>query len=146
MYQLVAWDGGNGYTGTASLSCSGAPVGSVCLVSPATVNIGLNGAPFTATVTTTGKSTALLMIGTKSPVCVAGLLIFGLTIVPRKKRRSLRVLVCLGLLSLSIFGCGGGASGSAPPPPPTPSGTYYLTVSAAAGGAQTSYLLTLNVN
>src|SRR5438094_557400 len=148
-YQLVAWDGGNGYTGTASLSCSGAPQGSTCVVTPTTVSIGLNGAPLTVTVTTTGKSSALLRIGLKSPVWATGLLHFGLTIVPRKKLLSLRVLVCLGLLSLSIFGCGGGASGSAPPPPPpppTPSGAYYLTLSAVAGGAQTSYLLTLNVN
>lgn len=147
-YQLLVSDGGNGYTGTASLSCSGAPMGATCTVTPAAVGLGLNGVPLNVTVATTGNSTALLRIVATSPVWAAGLLLVGLVILPAKRRRSLATLFCFGLLTLSAFGCGGGASGSPPPPPPppTPSGTYYLTISATAGGAQTSYLLTLNVN
>lgn len=144
-YQLVAWDGGNGYTGTASLSCSGAPVGSTCMVAPATVNIGLSGAPFTVTVTTTGKSSALLRSVGNSLASVAGLWLV-IAIVPSKRRRRLPLCVLVGVLALSTYGCGGGSSSPPPPPPPpTPSGTFYVTVSASSGSAQNSYLLTLNV-
>ncbi|MGB8493377.1 MAG: IPT/TIG domain-containing protein [Candidatus Acidiferrum sp.] len=147
-YQLLVWDGGNGYTGTASISCSGAPTGSACVVTPANIAFGLNGAPVSVTVTTTRSSSAALRRRGKNLVLAAGLWI-AIAIAGSKKRLRSSLLICLTALAFSACSCGGGSSGSSsgpPPPPSTPAGTYYLTVSASAGGAQTSYLLTLNVN
>jgi hypothetical protein len=145
-YQLVVSDGGNGYTGSATLSCSGAPTGSVCSVSPATASISVNGVPITITVATTGRSTASVRSNTQG-LLFAFALPFAMLALPSIRRRRLPLLVLLTILGFSCLACGGGSSGSTPPPPPlsTPAGTYYLTVSATAGTAQTSYLLTLNV-
>lgn len=41
-YSFVASDGGNGYVGTASLACTGAPTGATCTVSPSQISVGLN--------------------------------------------------------------------------------------------------------
>ena len=146
-YQLVVWDGGNGYTGNATLSCSGAPASSVCSVSPAATSISVNGVPVTVTVTTTGKSTASLRPAPDA-LLFAFAVPFAMLLLPSIRRRRLPLLVLLTILGFSSLACGGGSSGSTPPPPSpiaTPAGTYYLTVSATAGTAQTSYLLTLNV-
>ena len=149
-YKLVASDGGNGYTGTGTLSCVGAPTGATCTVSPATVNIRLTASPFVVTVTTTAQSTAFLRFGSSHLVLAFGLLfgIFGLGF--GINRHSLSLLICIAVLSLLAVSCGGAGSssgsGAGPAPPtPTPSGTYFLTINALAGGAQTSQLLTLTV-
>ena len=148
-YQLVASDGGNGYTGTATLSCSGAPTGATCTVTPSTMSIGVNPTPFTVTVTTTAPSSALLKSPPGRLVWAFALLLAITAFSFPQKRYRLSVLICLAALMMFVSACGGSGSsntGSGPPPPPaTPSGTYYLTINASAGGAQNSYLLTLIV-
>jgi hypothetical protein len=146
-YQLVASDGGNGYTGSASFSCSGAPLGATCAVTPSTVNIGVNATPFTVTVTTTAASSALLKPPPGGLVWAFVFLLSTTAISFTRRRHRLSLLICLAALAMLVSACGGsGSSSTVPPPPPaTPSGTYYLTISASAGGAQGSYLLTLNV-
>lgn len=146
-YQLVAFDGGNGYTGTATLSCSGAPTGATCTVTPSTMSIGVNPTPFTVTVTTTAPSSALLKSPPRRLVWAFALLLALTAFSLPQKRYRLSVLICLAALMMFVSACGGSSNtGSGPPPPPaTPSGTYYLTINASTGGAQNSYLLTLTV-
>lgn len=149
-YQLVASDGGNGYTGTATLSCSGAPTGATCTVTPSTMSIGVNATPFTVTVATTAPSSALLKPPSGGLVWAFALLLAITAFSFPHKRYRLSVLICLAALMMFVSACGGSGSsntGSGPPRAPgTPPGTYYVMINASAGGAQSSYLLTLNVN
>jgi len=149
-YQLLASDGGNGYTGTAALTCSGIPTGANCAVTPSTVNIGVNATPFTVTLTTTAPSTAFQRRVSSDLILAFGLLLGIGTFAFGMKRHSLNLLICLAVLTMFAFACGGSGSpsstGTGPTPPPaTPSGTYFITINAATGGAQTSQLLTLIV-
>jgi len=153
MYQLLVSDGGNGYTGTAVLACSGAPVGAKCSVAPSPVQIGVQGTPVTITITTT-KATASLTWPSHTTRLLALLVLTGLAFVfvPQPARRTSRVL---GLVVVAGFlsSCGGGSgSGSSPgpgpgsgSPTPTPVGTYSVTITGSTGGAHNSYLLTLIV-
>jgi hypothetical protein len=151
-YKLVASDGGNGFAGTATLSCSGMPTGATCAVTPSTVSIGLNVTPFMVTVTTTAPSTALLRSVSSNLAVMTlgfwlgiGALAFG------TKRHSPSLLLCLTVLTVFAFACSSASSPSgtgtgAPPPQATPPGTYYITINASTGGGgQTSQLLTLTV-
>ena len=144
-YQLLASDGGNGYTGTAALSCSGAPIGATCTVTPSTVSIGVNATPFTVTVRTIGP-TATLLKPPSGGMIWAFVLLLGTGAIPLRKRRySLSLLICLAGLAMFAFACGGSGGPGPVRTPGTPSGTYYVMINASAGGAQDMYLLTLNV-
>jgi hypothetical protein len=148
-YQLVASDGGNGYTGTATLSCSGAPLGATCTVTPSTLSVGLNGSPFTVTATTTAPSSAFQKSPPGGLVSAFALLLTTAAFSFRKRRYRMGRLICLAAVMMFVLACGGatgsGGGSSPPPPPATPSGTYGLTINASTGGAQNSYLLTLTV-
>jgi hypothetical protein len=151
-YQLVISDGGNGYTGAASLSCSGAPSGTTCSVTPPNVQVGVNSTTVTVSVPTNPGSSALIFAdpSRRTPanrfwnfaLLCAAFLPFA---IPRSRRRMR--FACISVSLAFMTACGG--SSSTPGghgTPPTAPGTYYLTVNATSGGAQTSYLLTLTVN
>ena len=151
-YQLVISDGGNGYTGTASFSCSGAPSGTTCSVSPAGVQVGVNATAITVTIPTSAGSSAAVFAdpARRTPtdrfwnfaLLCAAFLPFA---IPRSCRRVR--FACISVSLAFITACGGSSSTpGGQGTPPTASGTYYLTVNATSGGAQTSYLLTLTVN
>ncbi len=147
-YQLVASDGGNGYTGTATFSCSGAPTAAVCTVTPSTLTVGVGSTPFTVTVTTTAPSSALLKPISSGLAWALFTLIGACTILFPKRARGASLLICLSV-TLFLFACGGSGGGSTTGPAPTPStppGTYMLTVKASTGGVQNSLLLSLTVN
>ena len=152
-YQLLISDGGNGYTGTVSLSCSGAPSGTTCSVTPASLQVGVNTTAVTVSIPTSAGSAAFLFADPagKTPVnrfwnfalLVAAVLPFA---APRSRRR-MRTFACILALLTLMTACGG--SSSAPQgqgTPPTAPGTYSITVNASSGTAQTSYLLTMTVN
>jgi hypothetical protein len=46
-YSMVASDGGNGYIGTATLTCSGAPTGATCTISPSQFTVNTTATPIT---------------------------------------------------------------------------------------------------
>lgn len=150
-FNLVASDGGNGYTGTAMLSCSGGPNEGTCTVNPPSVTIGLSSTPFTATVTTTAPSTAWLAFPnpwSAIPIGMVGGLLGAIALGFRKRIWRLAV-PAVGILLLAFcFGCGGSgvSSESTPSNPGTPPGTYYLMINATSGGAQYSYDVVLTVN
>lgn len=152
-YNISVSDGGNGYVGTASITCSGAPLGAACKANPSTVSIGVTPSTFIITVTTTAASAALANPASGLRL-VAAVLFFafaGIPFVPR--RRGLGLLVCAAVIAILTFGCGGGSgtsssiSSGGSVGTSTPSGTYSLQVQAAtANNARTSVLLNLTVN
>ena len=151
-YQLIISDGGNGYTGTASLSCSGAPSGTTCSVTPGSVQVGVNTTAVTVSIPTLAGSSALIFAdpSRRTPanrswnfaLLCAAFLPFA---IPRSRRRMR--FACISLSLALVTACGGSSSTPGGQGiPPTARGTYYVTVNATSGGAQTSYLLTLTVN
>lgn len=155
-YSLIASDGGNGYIGTADFSCSGAPAGATCSVSPSQVAVGTSPSPFTVTVTTTAVQSADRRNrgGGASGWALGFTFAFGMLATRKPLRPLCLVLASAAMLGLTCISCGGGSGsggaggsggGGTTPATATPPGTYYLTVTGTTGGAQNSYLLDLTV-
>ncbi len=150
--------GGGGISGTATLSCSGAPTDAACMV-PTNENISASAATnFKVSVTTTsGTTTGDLRAPSFTPApWVWATLLMGWAVLPNPKirssrgKQSVRHLPLLLLLILFLGSCGGGAtSPTSPPPSPsssgTPAGTYILKVTATSGAASQSMSLSLTV-
>ena len=137
--------GGYGMSGTASLSCSGAPAGATCSVPASQPFSATAPATFHVSVTTTARTTGALRVpsfGLGAWMWSFGLL--GIVILPgsahRRFRQYLRLAPLTLILLLASCGGGGGSSGggqSNPNPNPngTAAGTYTLNVTATATGA-----------
>jgi hypothetical protein len=154
--------GSVGFSGSVSLSCSGAPTAATCAVSPATVVLS-SGSSTTATVTvtTTARSGVTTLPSNREnrwtpwsyfvPGFIGifaigfGLLVGFVAILEgRSRRRMVWAPLAAGVLLLAgvtMSGCGGGGSaGGGTNPPPTggtatgtPAGTYTITVTATSG-------------
>lgn len=162
-YQLNANDGANGFSGTATLLCLGAPKGAVCTVTPSSFTVGESNTLVTVTVTT-GAATITTAEERRSGsdsgrIALAMGMLFGTGAIAFRRRRGAGLWVCVLGLSLALCGsvmaCGGGSGsgtgtggGGGPQPNPnaTPPGTYSLLIVATTGGVQTSLPLTLTVN
>jgi hypothetical protein len=139
---MVSVAPGGGFEQTVTMSCSGAPVGSTCSVSPSSVALsGASAATATVTVTTAGNSAALAPPNSEPPSNRpfgrwSGLsdtlrLAMVLGFVSYRRERRSRLLLGLALLSLlaiasTMLACGGGSSSVGTGA--TPAGTYNLTV------------------
>ena len=148
--------GGDGISGTATLTCTGAPLGATCTM-PATIAFsGTSASNFDCTVTTTSRIVAAVQPhSTRMPWSWA-IAAMGLVLWPRSGGGSKRTgrrylkLAPLGLLLFTIS-CGGGAiggngsGGQQTNPNGTPAGTYTLTVTATSGSASATMPLTLTV-
>lgn len=146
---------GVGMSGTASLSCSGAPKGATCTVPPSQSFSASAPAAFNVTVTTTARTLAALHLSAFTPA--AWFLSFGMlgiVAMPgiRKSKRPLKRYLRLAPLTLLLLlaSCGGGAgsaSSQQPTPNPngTPAGTYALKVTAVSGNSTQATSLTLVV-
>lgn len=144
--------GGAGFSGMASLTCTGAPQGATCsFPSGATVNVSAtSAAPFNVTVTTTAKSMAALSPTSNGPHSwLWAVALIGVALLPTakpRKRSAWRIIrVSPLLLMLLLNGCGSGSSGTSMNPTGTPAGTYSLMVKAASGTVSQSLPLTLTV-
>jgi hypothetical protein len=142
--------GGSGVSGTATLTCTGAPMGADCSV-PSSMSLSATSAStFKVAVSTTSRTTATLAPSRsqRSPWFWAAA-IFGIIFLPGpvRKRSAMRVGRTLPfLLLLFLFSCGGGSSSSSQTNPNgTPAGTYQLTVKATSGSQIQSISLTLTV-
>jgi hypothetical protein len=143
--------GGQGISGTASVSCSGAPPNGNCSV-PATVSVsGTSSSAFAVNVTTTAHGLAIpsgqRTPFTPRPWALASAIAFMLALLCRKRtqpRLALAYLILVFMpLVLALGGCGGGPTSSSATG--TAAGTYKLTVTAKVGSTSQSITLTLNV-
>ena len=143
--------GGAGMSGTASLSCSGAPSGASCTV-PATEAVSATTAvPFNVSVSTTAPSAgALIPAGSRTLPWLWAVGLLGLVIVGGNGnvgfslRRYVGLLPWLLLVLLCSCGGGGGSTGSGSSGG-TPAGTYAVKVTATLNGVNESIPLTLKV-
>jgi Abnormal spindle-like microcephaly-assoc'd, ASPM-SPD-2-Hydin len=149
-----------GFSGTITLTCTGAPSGATCTPVPATLTT--NGAapvPFAVNVTTQAHS-ALFRFGPDSfrrlpisPIILTAwslflaLLLAGAALSRRPVHARVKSACFLGLASAAIFlvACGGG-SATTPPNVGTQKGTYTLVLTAKSGTLSHTMNLTLNVN
>jgi hypothetical protein len=145
--------GGTGWTGTASLSCAGAPTGANCTF-PGGANINVNGgtpSQFTVTVSTTSRTMGALIPSRSMPLSgLWAVAIMAVVILPVSVKRSRSAVLVVRtlplLLLLAAGGCGGGsARGPQQNPNGTPAGTYNLTITATAGSLNQPVKLTLTV-
>jgi hypothetical protein len=140
-----------GVPGTVSLTCSGAPAYSTCLVNPVTGTLG------GSTLVTVTVATNVALLRGPGPrrdrdiTWLVGLLPVGLLGLRRGRRRRMGRMAMLGCLLL-MAGCGASrlipatsSSGGGTATNPTPSGTYNLVVSGASAGLTRSVGLTLVV-
>ena len=147
--------GGAGISGHTSLTCTGAPTGADCSISPASLTVSATTpSSLKVSVTTTSRTMAALIRSRSTPapwlwaVAVMGIVVLpGAGIRGRSLRKYLR-LVPLGLLLL-LCSCGGGSSSATSNqqtnPNGTPAGNYTLTVTAKSGSMTQSMGLTLTV-
>jgi hypothetical protein len=137
-----------GYTGTVSLSCSGAPPASSCTAAPSSVTPNANNS---ATATVQIATSAAGSVGGPPPSkndnqwtwlslsTLATIAAIGL-----RRRRVLGLATAIGLLF--IAGCGNGGVIGGTQQQATPSGTYTLTVTATAGTTIHNTTVQLKVN
>jgi Domain of unknown function (DUF1929)/IPT/TIG domain len=155
--------GGQGMGGTASLTCTGAPVGANCSVPGSQAFNATSATPFAIQITTTARTTAALTrpdstlaSATRvSPTSASWLwtIALGMLFLPgtgglKGSARRYRRYLWLAPLTLLLFAvsCGGGGMSSAPPQPNgTPAGTYTVIVHASSGNNAGSTSLTLIV-
>jgi hypothetical protein len=148
--------GGAGMTGTASLVCTGAPMGANCSVPASEPFSSTAPATFSVSVTTTSRMIGALHPHASPPVAwLWTLAITMLGIVVRLRVRApnrpgqRQIYLWLAPLTLVLFlvSCGGGGSTSDPQPNPngTPAGTYTLTVKATSNSTTEATSLTLTV-
>jgi hypothetical protein len=146
-----------GLTGTASLSCSGAPTNSTCTVTPSSVTLTGSGyASATLQVTTTAPSAAP-PLAPNAPLwppatlwlTLAGCLAALATMTLIRGRRKLPSRWALGLALLGVMlwaSCGGGPAPALPVSSGgTPAGTYTLAVTGTSGSLTHSITVSLNV-
>jgi hypothetical protein len=149
--------GGAGMSGTANLTCSGAPLDAVCTI-PASETISASTAlSFKVTVSTSPRTAGTLRVPSLTPAPWAwATLLMASVVLPYRRIRSsagkrlIRHMPLLLLLLLFLGSCGGGGSSSTSPPPSalssgTPAGTYSLKVTATSGSASQSMSLSLTV-
>jgi len=143
--------GGQGVSGTASLTCTGAPTGATCTV-PATETVSAaTVTTFSVSVTTTSRTVGALrhdavrrMPWLWAFALMAGVVVYGAE--RNKKRPAHRYLLWLPLLLLAFLcSCGGSSDQQKTNPNGTPAGSYTLTVTAAVGTTTQPMTLTLKV-
>lgn len=122
------------FAGAILLTCSGAPAGTTCSVSPATVNLtGNSSAPFTLTVATTLSARLHGGPFRSLPVLFCGVLAMLICAARKQPKKARRLSIVVASLVLGSIGCGGGGGsviGSGVVRPPT---NATITVTATSG-------------
>jgi galactose oxidase-like protein/IPT/TIG domain-containing protein/glyoxal oxidase-like protein len=145
--------GGQGMSGTASLTCTGAPAGATCSLPTSQTFSATVPTTFTIKVATTARIAAALS-PVFTPASWLWTMALGMLLVPSTRARKWsarrwRRYLWLAPLMLLFFSvsCGGGGSMSNPQPQQTgtPSGTYTVVVNASASSKTGTTSLTLNV-
>ena len=143
-----------GFNQAVALSCSGAPSGSACAISPTSINP--NGGTVTAqvSVSTTARA-GLAPISAPRPTMPVMLLLLAVIaavltwLTVRQSSSRLRLVVAMPAFALVLFmlGCGstGGNKTTNGTGGGTPAGTYNLTITATGGGQSHTSTITVNV-
>jgi hypothetical protein len=144
----------NGFTGTVTLSCTGAPLNSTCTVSPSSETLAANGSqtPTASLVTTARGMLAPPVSFRPGPhswprlwvLCALVLALLSAWITTRQGARKLAwgfaVVSVLALSSCS------GLPQAQPPQTGTPAGTYTLTITGVSGSLTHSTTVSVTVN
>jgi hypothetical protein len=148
----------NGFSGTVSFTCSGAPVRSTCNPPPATLVDNTGPKDVTLSVVTQSRTAAPPMFRpfkappltapqTYLPWLAAWLMLAATVSLLGKRRRTVLLLTATLAMALAWTACGGGGGGGTTPPPTgTPAGTYTITATATSGTISKTTTLTLKVN
>jgi subtilase family serine protease len=147
-----------GFTGTVSLTCSGAPSEATCGISPSSVTPTANGsAAATLTIATTAPSALFgrrrMNPGPQTPLMLLAIGLMGLlglafmckTLASTGSLRwpAMAGVIVLATMGMASCGGGGGSSGN----PGTPPGSYQITVTGTSSGATTkTVVIPLSVN
>ena len=151
--------GGGGMSGSATLTCTGAPAHATCSVPANQTFDATVVTPFSVTVKTTSRTVAALRPQVSAPGKWSwnlAMAMLGIVILPgmRLGKRSMRRYLWLAPLTLCLLlaSCGGGGStatnntgGQQTNPTGTPAGTYIVTVTTTSGSATQTLPLTLIV-
>jgi Abnormal spindle-like microcephaly-assoc'd, ASPM-SPD-2-Hydin/Beta-propeller repeat len=142
--------GSPGLAGTVNLTCSGAPAGATCTVTPASLNlsVGQNSA-FTVTVNT---ATSAHISRSEKSALAGGLWICSLLTLPffARARRVRALLLTIPLLFAcaivaGLSGCAGGNSSGSGAGTTVAPGSYSIQVSATEGSTTATQTLSLTV-
>lgn len=146
---------GNGFTGTVSLACSGAPAQATCTVSPSSVTLTdtTQSSPYTVTVTTAEGAASAQLKGVPArnsrpgsglpvgvPVSLGVLGMLGLAGIRRNWRARFLACTVVLVLASALSACGGSSSSSISGTQP---GSYTLTVTATSGTTSQTQPLSL---
>jgi hypothetical protein len=137
--------GGGGISGTATLTCTGAPQGVTCTVPASETVNAMTPSNFTASVSTTSRTTSQLWMGPAGWIWAMAILGGVLLPAPQRGRSPRNYLALLALVLVPVFllsSCGGSSKTN---PDGTPAGTYTLTITAKAGSNSQSMGLMLKV-
>lgn len=147
---------GNGFGGTVTLSCSGAPPAAACTPSPATLNVnGPAPVPFMVNVTTMKRGTVPsdrpAAPGGKSLPWALALALAAMALAGREARKLRATPVrrlapaAVAVLLLVLAACGGSGGGGGGGVSGTPAGNYTLVVTGTQQGGTETMKLTLTV-
>ncbi|HEX7286052.1 MAG TPA: MBG domain-containing protein [Candidatus Angelobacter sp.] len=136
-----------GFAGTITFTCSGAPVGTTCAVNPNPVTIAgtavATSVPLSVTISNT-QSASLKPVVFRSAWFVFAGVLMGLASGFNKKRRKLAVISMTMFLIVGLVACGGSSS-SGPGPVTRGPTNAVITVAGASGSQSTSINLNLTI-
>ncbi|HLJ28511.1 MAG TPA: PKD domain-containing protein [Candidatus Angelobacter sp.] len=146
-YNLSLGTRNSGFTGTVSVACAGAPAGTTCSVSPASVNFTANAVstPVTVTVATTTQARLAPILLLKGLPFTFAAVFAGILGGVKKKAKRAMFAVLAAFLICGVIGCAGGASSTTQAPAPLSPTSATLTVTGTSGGqsATTTLILTI---
>jgi len=133
----------DGFSGTVSLNCTGAPAGTSCTANPNSVDLSadVTSVPVVVNVAPSTSASVHFLSMPFMFAIVLGVAPLGF----RRRRWTGKALMLVGAMCLvaGMTACG---SSSRPAPPPPTAKTYTLTLTGTAGSTSTSIPLTLTVN
>ena len=143
-----------GFNQAITLSCSGAPTGSTCSLSPSSINPNGGTATAQVTVSSTARPASLAPIFPRWPVmlivflALAGIAALTAYQAARRSRPRIRLAVAIPACAIVLFALGCGSTNgynASSQGGGTPAGSYNLTITASGGGQNHTSTITVVV-